>query len=326
MVKPEYTELERVLMAALSQAQDGKGAERHARPGERFEDQQIVKVGEWLGNTGFQVGQGVKKAIESTRLPTAERRIKELLGAINFLAAAVLIEERKAGEKLAGPVASAPSYAGTLNADKPGSKPWSSARGQVQSPAPLPLRCKAVGPFGEQCISSEHAADVMHEDAHDRHWQTYVKSDMPATELCHDCLTARDAARREKKIGFLACSRCVDAAIEHDKRPKCQHCHVEDAIDHPMAVAGYCGYACADMAAAQKLMRRCVPLMSHTTIEQVGSLRRTIVDEVLDSLKDAPDFEPRRNGGVICDNDDGPCACGAWHKPTDFEPNTGAPR
>lgn len=28
-------------------------------------------------------------------------------------------------------------------------------------------------------------------------------------------------------------------------------------------------------------------------------------------------MEPRRNGGTICDNDDGPCACGAWHKPTE---------
>jgi hypothetical protein len=27
----------------------------------------------------------------------------------------------------------------------------------------------------------------------------------------------------------------------------------------------------------------------------------------------------RTNGGQVCDNDDGPCACGAWHKPTDAE-------
>jgi methionine synthase II (cobalamin-independent) len=31
---------------------------------------------------------------------------------------------------------------------------------------------------------------------------------------------------------------------------------------------------------------------------------------------------PRRtNGGVECDTDNGPCACGAWHKPEDISPN-----
>lgn len=27
----------------------------------------------------------------------------------------------------------------------------------------------------------------------------------------------------------------------------------------------------------------------------------------------------RTNGGVLCDVDDGPCACGAWHHPGEFD-------
>jgi hypothetical protein len=28
----------------------------------------------------------------------------------------------------------------------------------------------------------------------------------------------------------------------------------------------------------------------------------------------------RTNGGIECDSDNGPCACGAWHKPDDILP------
>ncbi len=93
-VSPEYESLHRVLMEALSSAQDGKGKERHAHDGERFEEQQIVKLGEWMGSSHFEIGQACKKSIESTRLPP-ERAKLELLGAINYLAAAVLVLERK---------------------------------------------------------------------------------------------------------------------------------------------------------------------------------------------------------------------------------------
>lgn len=93
---PGYESLAAILDEALNDAQAGKGLERHTSHGEAFCDQQIVQFGEWLGNTGFQVGQACKKAIESERLPYAAARA-ELLGAINYLAAAVIVLDRRNG-------------------------------------------------------------------------------------------------------------------------------------------------------------------------------------------------------------------------------------
>jgi len=90
---PGYELLAEVLDLALAQAQAGKGKERHAS-GEAFHDQKIVQLGEWMGNIGFQVGQACKKSIEATRLPN-ERAVLELLGAINYLAAAVIQLQRE---------------------------------------------------------------------------------------------------------------------------------------------------------------------------------------------------------------------------------------
>lgn len=90
---PGYESLARILDSALDDAQNGKGLARHSS-GEPFEDQQIVQFGEWMGNTGFAIGQACKKAIESTRLDPGPA-ILELLGAINYLAAAVLVIERR---------------------------------------------------------------------------------------------------------------------------------------------------------------------------------------------------------------------------------------
>ena len=95
---PEYMSLARVLDDALKDAQSGKGKEHHAKQGEHFEDQQIVQLGEWMDSTAFAIGQACKKAIESTRLPP-DRAKAELRGAINYLAAAVLVIERKEGKK-----------------------------------------------------------------------------------------------------------------------------------------------------------------------------------------------------------------------------------
>lgn len=85
-----YTRLYDVFNQAYEQASNGKGKERHAMDGEPFEHQQIVKLGEWMGSTHFEVGQAVKKAIESTRMD-GDRAVAELLGAINYLAAAVIL-------------------------------------------------------------------------------------------------------------------------------------------------------------------------------------------------------------------------------------------
>lgn len=91
--EPGYEVLATVLGEALSQAQAGKGKERHAS-GEPFEDQQIVQLGEWMGTTAFNLGQACKKALESLRLDGYRAR-GELLGAINYLAAAIVQIDRK---------------------------------------------------------------------------------------------------------------------------------------------------------------------------------------------------------------------------------------
>lgn len=85
----EYESLQGVLMEALYQAQSGKGKERHANDGEPFEDQQICEIARRVG-VGFDLGQAVKKIYESQRLDK-DRGVAELLGAINFLAAAVIV-------------------------------------------------------------------------------------------------------------------------------------------------------------------------------------------------------------------------------------------
>jgi hypothetical protein len=92
-----YEELERVLNAALAQARDGKGKDRHAttqgvfRP---FHEQPICSIGRMVG-VGYNTGQAMKKAHEACELPPARGR-DELLGAINYLAAAyLLLEERE---------------------------------------------------------------------------------------------------------------------------------------------------------------------------------------------------------------------------------------
>jgi hypothetical protein len=88
-----YAELCRVYLAAVDQAAHGKGKERHATD-EPFHEQQIVRIGQWLGGSpDFCLGQAVKKAFEVHRLPTKERRLAELLGAMNYLAAAYLLVE-----------------------------------------------------------------------------------------------------------------------------------------------------------------------------------------------------------------------------------------
>lgn len=90
---PDYSKLRDVLRRAVEQASDGKGRVRHATGQDAFEEQQIVKLGLWMGSTHFEIGQACKKAIESTRLEKT-RAVSELLGAINYLAAAVLVLER----------------------------------------------------------------------------------------------------------------------------------------------------------------------------------------------------------------------------------------
>jgi hypothetical protein len=88
-VKPEYSDLFEVLREALDQAQDGKGHERHASADDQpYTDQPVLTITRAVG-LGFPLGQAMKKIQECQRMDTDAAK-RELLGAINYLAAAVL--------------------------------------------------------------------------------------------------------------------------------------------------------------------------------------------------------------------------------------------
>lgn len=95
-----YEELGAVLRRAFIQAAHGKGKERHAQnlPFTQQPMQQLIG----LYGVGFALGQAAKKAQESQRLPV-DRAVNELLGAINYLAGAVIALEGN-GQTVAKPV------------------------------------------------------------------------------------------------------------------------------------------------------------------------------------------------------------------------------
>lgn len=94
-----YEQLTNVLARAFNQAAEGKGAERHADE-KPFHEQLMQRLCELYG-VGFALGQAAKKSQEAMRLPH-ERAVAELLGAINYLAGAVIfLERQKATEPIA---------------------------------------------------------------------------------------------------------------------------------------------------------------------------------------------------------------------------------
>lgn len=111
MSKDNYTELRRVLNDAIKQASEGKGKARHAS-GEPFTQQPICALTRWLG-LGFPLGQAIKKCQEAYRMANPLDRVllnpamaeisdnaavAELLGAINYLAAAVIVLRERKGK------------------------------------------------------------------------------------------------------------------------------------------------------------------------------------------------------------------------------------
>lgn len=96
-VREGYDSLFTVLTKALHQAQDGKGKERHSN-GLPFDQQPIMVIGQ-LAGMGFQTGQAIKKAVEAQGMvkrgdfAAAER---EILGAVNYLAAVAIEINRRA--------------------------------------------------------------------------------------------------------------------------------------------------------------------------------------------------------------------------------------
>lgn len=87
-----YEQLGRVLCEALAHAALGKGKERHATE-DPFEQQIGCSIVRWVGH-GHSRGQAIKKIVEAGRLPK-EQAISELLGAINYIAADILVLEEE---------------------------------------------------------------------------------------------------------------------------------------------------------------------------------------------------------------------------------------
>lgn len=85
-MEDKYDVLKNVYVEAVNQASIGKGKERHADDN-KFEDQPIMWIERYFQS--YQLGQGVKKMHESQRLPK-EAAIKELLGAMNYIAAHIM--------------------------------------------------------------------------------------------------------------------------------------------------------------------------------------------------------------------------------------------
>ena len=88
-----YDSLRAIYAMALEQAQGGKGKERHAN-GQPFDQQPICQGGRRFG-AGCLIYQAWKKSHETPVLLQMdngrERAIRELLGVINYAAAAILV-------------------------------------------------------------------------------------------------------------------------------------------------------------------------------------------------------------------------------------------
>ena len=87
--KPGYERLAWVLDQALHEAQTGKGRRRHAEKGQAYDDQLACTITRNEGH-GFARGQAIKKIDEAKRLKPAAA-VAELLGAINYLAADIIV-------------------------------------------------------------------------------------------------------------------------------------------------------------------------------------------------------------------------------------------
>lgn len=98
MTQEQYKPLYTILHDAYSQAANGKGKARHNGRGVAFDRQPIMEIGRMCG-LGYPTGQAQKKTQEAVSMFSrgeGHAAEAELLGAINYLAAAVmLIRERR---------------------------------------------------------------------------------------------------------------------------------------------------------------------------------------------------------------------------------------
>lgn len=90
---PNYDALLAILMDAYNQAVHGKGADRHGA-GLNFEDQDMLNIMDQHGSTDSATGQAMKKILEARRMKSKNKAREELLGAIVYIAGAILWKDR----------------------------------------------------------------------------------------------------------------------------------------------------------------------------------------------------------------------------------------
>lgn len=92
-----YEPLANILQEALDQAQYGKGKKCHSN-GKPFLEQPIIVGGKECGEGGLAF-QARKKILEALNCEDDSRAIEDLLGAINYTAAMIIIRREKVGGK-----------------------------------------------------------------------------------------------------------------------------------------------------------------------------------------------------------------------------------
>ena len=92
--EPGYEPLAEILQEALDQAQLGKGKQCHAND-LPFIEQPIMQGAREAGEGGL-VFQSRKKILEAKNCKDDERAITDMLGAINYIAAQVLLRREMA--------------------------------------------------------------------------------------------------------------------------------------------------------------------------------------------------------------------------------------
>lgn len=92
-IKLDYASLQDVLDRAWQQAASGKGAERHGQS-LPFTEQPMQTISGLLNTQSGMLYQAIKKIQESTRMDR-DAAVRELLGAINYVAGAVIWMEKQ---------------------------------------------------------------------------------------------------------------------------------------------------------------------------------------------------------------------------------------
>lgn len=90
-----YEQLAAILQAAHDEAAYGKGKERHAND-LPFHGQRMQTISGLVGGTQGMAFQAIKKLTEGLQFDDHERRERELLGAINYLAGIVIFYRNNA--------------------------------------------------------------------------------------------------------------------------------------------------------------------------------------------------------------------------------------